>query len=605
MTSVDALFARALALEDAGRPDAALGCYGELLVAEPAHADALHNRGLLLVRLGRLAEAEQSHREYLRQHPQSARARGDLADVLLALGRYQHAVDALDATPLSDPTLLLRRGIALSCLRRLAEARDAFREARTRDADAVARFIQRAAPNADPEEMLSPENIFLARRYAAQEECDWSGWEAFAAEMRDAAARQEAVLEPAVAFMALHAALDGTERHAVARRVSARLEPRVAVMAPPGPPHRERIRVGILSPDFRDHVLGYLLLPLLELSNRSRFEWFAYSLSADDGSAIRRKLFAAADAVRGLERLPDEQAASAIRQDDVDILLDVCGYMSGARLGITFRRPARVQASYAGFSGSLGSSRVDFAIVDRVVAPDPGEWTEKLVYMPNTFYLYDFRRITPGLAVTRADYGLPERAFVFCAFHGGQKVTPDSFELWMQILRDAPGSVLWFRALSERAQTNLRSAAAARGVDPVRLIFSPYEPSTNPRYFARQRLGDLLLDALHHNAITNACDALGMGLPVLTLKGASMASRGGESLLRAAGLPELVAPDREAFVREAVRIAGNAAAGSDYKRRLMDARHTAPLFDTAGRVRDIEACLEEILHVSDQSRSRL
>jgi protein O-GlcNAc transferase len=603
LSGVDALFARALALEDAGQLDAALGCYGELLAAFPSHADAWHNRGLLLARLGRFAEAEQSHREYLQRFPESVRAQGDLTDVLLALGRNEKVAEVLaNAT---EPTLLVRRGVAWSCLGRFAEAQQDFDLARARDPSAVAQFVRRAAPTSDPEEMLSPENIFLARRYAAQGRCDWHDWDGYVALMRRAADDDAIVLEPAIAYQAVLAPLTGRERHSIARRAARRVEQRSPVLPSAGPRRPNRIRIGVLSPDFRDHVDGYKMLPLLQLIDRSRFEMLAYSLGPDDRSPVRKELVAAAGAFRSLERASDAEAAAAIRRDDVDILLDLCGYMGGARPGIVLRRPARVQAAFPGFAGSLGSKRVDFAIVDRIVAPDAEEWSETLVYLPDTFYLYDFRRPEPGLAATRAEYGLPADAFVFCAFHGATKITPDTFDLWMRILREANRSVLWFRALAGECVARLRASAAVRGVDPSRLFFAPFEPSWDPRYLARHRLGDLLLDALHHNAITNACDALRMGLPVLTTSGSSMATRAGESLLRAAGLPELVAPDREAFVREAVRLASDTVALAHYKQRLRDVRYTAPLFDTAGRVRQVEACLEEMIQVSDQSRSRL
>jgi predicted O-linked N-acetylglucosamine transferase (SPINDLY family) len=188
---------------------------------------------------------------------------------------------------------------------------------------------------------------------------------------------------------------------------------------------------------------------------------------------------------------------------------------------------------------------------------------------------------------------LPEDAFVYCAFHKPEKISPDSFALWMEVLRRAPKSVLWFRGLSPAAERNLRLAAGRHGVDPSRLVFAPFETFAGGRYLARQRLGDLLLDALHHNAITNACDALNVGLPVLTLRGTAMASRAAESIVSAAGLPELVAPEPEAFVRTAVDLAINPSVLGGYKKRLL--LRNAPLFDTAGRVRELQACLQQML----------
>jgi len=246
-------------------------------------------------------------------------------------------------------------------------------------------------------------------------------------------------------------------------------------------------------------------------------------------------------------------------------------------------------------SSSLGSTRVDYAIVDRVVAPAAGEWSESLVYLPSTFFLYDYRLSPQDIKVERRDYGLPEEAFVFCAFHKAVKITPESFDLWAEILLQVPHSVLWFGGLPPAAESALRAHAAARNLDPARLFFAPREPGYQGRYLLRQRLGDLMLDAVNHNAITTACDALGMGLPLLTLRGSAMSSRTGESLLLAAGLPYLVAADREAYVRAAVALATDQLALRVVRERLAHNRRTAPLFDVAGRVRELERAFEQML----------
>jgi predicted O-linked N-acetylglucosamine transferase (SPINDLY family) len=218
--------------------------------------------------------------------------------------------------------------------------------------------------------------------------------------------------------------------------------------------------------------------------------------------------------------------------------------------------------------------------------------------LPHSHFLYDFRLPPPRTGVARQEYGLPDDAFVYCAFHRAEKISPDVFDLWTQILSRVPRSVLWFRALTQTACRNLRAHAQQRGVDPARLVFAPFEPSYDPRYLARHRLGDLMLDALHHNATTSACDALAAGLPLLSLRGSAMASRTGESLLRAAGLPELVAQDKEAYVDLAVKLASDKERLNSY-RRTLEAR-TGPLFDTVGRVREIETALMQMWQQYEQ-----
>ncbi len=593
MAEAEPSLARALAAEDAGRFEEALSCYRHILATQPGHADAWHNHGLLLARLGRLREAAESHRSYLRAQPGSPRACTDLADVLLALGDYDGALVALDQADRVEGAALLRRGLALSCLRRFEEARAAFEGARAADPDGVSRVARRIAPSGELEAVLSPESIFVSRAYAALGDCHWNQWTTCVEALRECASNASIALEPAVSFMALHLPTTALERLQIAQHIARRIERKTAPLPAPGPRKHSRVRVALLSPDFREHLNAYLTLPLFELLDRSKFEVYAYALQPDDGSEIRRRLRSAADRFVELHALSDEQAALAIRGDHIDILLDIAGHTTGSRFGIVAQRPARVQVNWLGFLGSLGSERVDFAIVDPIFAPEPGEWAEQRVYVPHSFFLYDFRRPAPSAAVTREAYGLPTDAFVYCAFHKPEKIGPDSFALWMDVLRKVPRSVLWLRQLSDAAVRNLRSAAAVAGVGGQRLIFAPFE--RGERYIARQRLGDLLLDALHHNAGANACDALAGGLPVLTCRGSAASSRVCESILTAAGMPDLVARDRQQFVETAISLGTDPSKAKALKSRLVSSRAHAPFFDTPGRVRDMEACFMQML----------
>ena len=594
------LYAMALCQEDLGELDAALAHYDAALGIDPEYADALHNRTLLLVRLGRLEKAEANQRSYVAAHPGSARAHSGLADVLLGLGRFDDALASLAAVEhlsSDDISVQVRRGVALASLRRFAEASNTFAEARARDARAVHDYLQRIVPGADMKLMLSPRNLFFWQCHRAMQRCDWASWDACVEELRRLPADAAEAVEPAVAFIAFHLPLSGAQRHAVAHHIAAGIEARIPALPPPRERHGVRIRLGVLSPDLREHLNAYLLLPLFEMLDRGRFELYAYALAPDDGSEIRARLAASADRFCELHARTDDEATATIRADGVDILLDAGGHTTGGRFDITARRPATIQAAYLGFAGSLGSTRVDYAIADAVIGSDPDEWSEKPIHLPHTYFLYDFRQPVPEIALRRRDYGLPDHAFVYCAFHKAEKISPDAFALWMRILGRTPDSVLWLLALSGAAQRSLRQHAEKLGVDPARLVFAPFDP--RPRYLARQRLGDLMLDAIHHSAMTTACDALAAGLPMLSLRGAAAASRAGESLLRAAGLPELVCSDKETFVAEAVRLASDPSRLESYRQRLH--ARDAPLFDTAGRVREIEAAL---LSMWEQYRAR-
>ncbi len=388
--------------------------------------------------------------------------------------------------------------------------------------------------------------------------------------------------------------LSAGERLALARAVSTHIQRGVGTpFAPRAPSAAGRLRVGYLSPDFRDHVVGRLVRPLLEHHDRATVEVFAYSLAPDDGSALRRALASAADRFRDVSALDDRTAAATIAGDGIDILVDLAGYTDGARPEILALRPAPVQVTYLGFAGSTGAEYIDYAFTDRVTTPAGSEiwWSERLAFLPHTHFLYAPGDAPDSGPASRQAYGLPSDAIVFCAFHSPHKIGPECFAAWLEILRRTSGSVLWLLDSGPAARTNLRAAAARAGIDPTRLVEAPREPVS--RHLARLALPDLFLDAFHYNAMAGACDALWMGLPVLTLTGTAPPARVATSLLAAAGLADLAAPDRASFIEKAVELAHSPGRAQSMRERVR-AAHRSPLFDARGRVRDIEAAYREM-----------
>jgi protein O-GlcNAc transferase len=564
-------------------------------------ADAGSDLILLLTRLRRTEEAAKESDRLLQKLPDSDAARRASGEAYLADARYHDALACFDwvlARSPDDVLALLKRGFALASLGRYDDSRDAFARAQRIDAPAVENF--RAALSGRPEAPagLEPRAIHLWALYRAQCECDWSGTDALASALRDAGTTGVAAREPIFAFVSLLLPTTQAQRLALARTIAAAIEERCLPLPPPPPPASRTgapVRVGILSPDFREHLNAHLLLPLFELADRQRIELYAYSLAADDGSAVRARIRRSAHRFRDLHLLDGLASAQQIRRDDIDVLVDVGGYSGGARFDIVARRPARSHALYLGYSGTLGSARVEYVIADRTVLPpeDIPHWAETPVYLPETWFLYDFRERPATLPRSaRPKYGLPPDAFVFSAFHRAEKIEPESFALWMQVLRQVAGSILWLYAEEGRTRDNVRREASRHGMDAGRLQFAPIEP--RPAYFARFGLADLLLDSLQHNATTTACDALAAGVPMLTVRGRTYTSRIGESLLRAAGLPELVADNHPDFVTRAARYAIEPGLLDAARARLAANYASAPLFDVARQVRALDAALLEM-----------
>ena len=355
-----------------------------------------------------------------------------------------------------------------------------------------------------------------------------------------------------------------------------------------------KLRVGYVSSDLRHHAVGYLMVNFFEEHDRKDFEVFAYytGIKADD--PIQARIKASVDHWRDIRGITDDEAAAKIAEDGIDILVDVNGHTRDARLGVFARRPAPIQVNWLGYPGTMGSSFHHYIVADDWTIPDYAEnlYSERVLRLP-CYQPNDRKRIIDETVPTRADFGLPDNAFVFCCFNASHKFTRFNFDRWMDVLKQSDNSVLWLLDYTPETNQRLREQAEARGVAGDRLIFAPKLP--NPRHLARYPLADLFLDCAPYGAHTTASDALWMGVPVLTWSGRCFASRVCGSLLRSAGLPEMVCETPEAFVARAIHLAGAGRGELELTRaRLLANRETCTLFDVAKLSRHLEGLYRQM-----------
>lgn len=355
-----------------------------------------------------------------------------------------------------------------------------------------------------------------------------------------------------------------------------------------------RLRIGYVSSDMRAHAVGYLMVNLFETHDRDNVEVFVYYCGIPADDEINQRIKKAAEHWIDIRAMSDDEAAAAIAADGIDILVDVNGHTRDARLGVFARRPAPVQVNWLGYPGTMGSGFHHYIIGDEAVIPEDHElyYSEQVLRLP-CYQPNDRKRIVHPVTPSRADAGLPEDAFVFCCFNAAHKITRYSFERWMAILRATPNSVLWLLDYNTETNTRLRAAAEERGVSGERLVFAP--KIANPRHLARYPLADLFIDTIPYGAHTTASDALWMGVPVLTLPGRCFASRVCSSLVKAAGVPELVCDTPEAFVARAVELATiDRPILASYRERLIGGRDTCTLFDIERLTRKLEELYAEM-----------
>jgi predicted O-linked N-acetylglucosamine transferase (SPINDLY family) len=356
---------------------------------------------------------------------------------------------------------------------------------------------------------------------------------------------------------------------------------------PRGAPDK-RLRIGYLSADLWEHAVGFLTAELFGLHDRAKVEVHVYFNGEPKSDRINARIRDGVDVWRDIRTLGDDAAAALIAADEIDILVDLSGHTKDARTALLARLPAPIIVNWLGYPGTMGTLFHHYIIADPFIIPDGSEiyYSERVVRLP-CYQPTDRRRLVSDAPQSRAQAGLPAAATVYCCFNEPRKITEDTWRRWMAILRAVPDSVLWLLIPAQTTQARLREMAAQEGLSPDRLVFAPRH--LNPDHLARYVLADLVLDSFPYGAHTTASDALWMGVPVLTLAGRSFASRVCGSLVRAAGLPELVCETEADYVAKAVELGRDAAKRQVLSRRLREHRDTCLLFDMPGLVSALES----------------
>jgi len=358
----------------------------------------------------------------------------------------------------------------------------------------------------------------------------------------------------------------------------------------------QKIRLGFVSGEFKEHATLILLIGLIENINRDRFEivCFDNALNSDNGP-LRRRLLGCCELIK-IRHLTDNQAIDCIRKSRIDILFDLNGFFGERRPAIFEAGSAPLQINYLGFPGTLGTPAMDFIIGDPIVIPFGSEhaFCERVVRMPYCYQPTDNKRIKPENTLTRASQNLPENAFVFCCFNNTYKITEEIFTVWLRILGEVPGSVLWLLGTSDLAEKNLKAFSESHGVSQDRIVFAPRTNTST--HLQRHYLADLFLDTAPYNAHTTASDSLWMGLPVLTILGKTFPGRVAASLLSAIDVSEqLVATDLQDYMTRAIRLGQD----RDFLRKVTgfvsSGIDRGVLFKTEKYARDFESLILDLL----------
>ena len=614
-------------MQNALSPQAALKQYQQALLQNPKDLETQLNCGNLCIELQRFEEAAGYFRRLIRILKTNQYVRNALCFSLESLGNQAQNnsqfvlaagcfEEALEYQP-GNAVYWYNLGNAQRELAKPAQALESFKKSiqfNPNDADTYNNLgnvqrelgkLDKAIASYERALVLNP-NLHHALAHLVHQKqhiCDWLGLSTQIAEIRRLVREEPSAQISPFAFLALPGATAQEQKQCASHwanhfysnivehasknsmpagrmDTSSQSIPNKANKKKP----KEKISIGYLSADFRLHPLAFLVTELIEKHDRSQFQIVAYSYGVVDNTPTRKRLVKAFDQFHDIRHLNDAAAAEKIRQDGIDILVDLTGFTQTSRTGIVALKPAPISINWLGYAGSMGEiageALFDYILVDKIIAPNQDDFSEKLLYLP-CYQPNDSQRPI-GKSITKTENNLPENAFVFCCFNQTFKITAEIFSVWIRILKQAPNSVLWLLDCNPWAKSNLQTAAEKAGIASNRLIFAPRV--TIAEHLARHAHADLFLDTLPYNAHTTASDALFMDVPVLTCIDETMASRVAASLLTRVGLTKLISNNLTEYEQKAVYFAQH----PEKLTELNQAKNKSPLFDASQFARDIE-----------------
>jgi len=569
---------RGTALAKLKQFDEAEKAYEKAIALQPDYFLAWSNRGNLLSEFRLTAQAIQSYEKAIQLNPSYAETWTNLGNALFNLGRFADAAHAHEKAIGLSPEY----GEAWSNYgNTLLEMKE--------DGRAYEGYVKAF--------QIKPDVPFLYGQLLSAKlgSCQWDQAEP---NTKDILARIDAAEKVCLPFVLLSTPASLAQQLSCAKVfVADRCSPVSTKLIEHQRPMvgNQKIRIGYFSSDFKQHPVGILMENILNLHDRTSFEFYGYFLNKKTLDPVETSLSRLFDSAHDLFGMTDKDAHVLISQHQLDIAIDLNGHTSGARTALFSHRLAPIQVNYLGYAGTSGATFFDYLIADPVVIPqsDHAFFTEKIAYLPDSFFPVDTSITDFGLLPSRESQGLPSSGFIYACFNNAYKIQPEIFKRWMSILKTVEGSVLWLTTPSNKAIKNLQAACEDLGVDSSRLIFAKREAERKD-HLSRLRLADLFLDTPHYNAHATCADALWAGVPVLTQVGSTFAGRVAASQLHALGMADCIVDSVEAYMEKAIALALNPALLQSLRVRLAQNSKTMPLFDSKLYVGNLENLYREI-----------
>ena len=580
----------------------ALEAFEKVILLNPGFPDAYCNKANVLKETGDFQQALVFYDKAIKLNPALADAYTGKGAVLQTQKKFKESIEVLNKALEINPNLAEsynNLGTALIAEGRLDDASDAFKKALALNADYTEVHVNMGnvlsklnkhdkAIKAYCKALVINPNSAKVRGQKLRQQAQICDWDGISEDLK--LIPELGIYDKEVSPFALLSLEDAPDRHKIRSEVYSKANFPQKPLAVPAKPVQStnRIRIGYFSSDFKEHPVAYLIAKVLEKHNRNKFEIFGYSIHGKQHDRLGQRLINSFDFFADVQGLSDKDVALKARHDNIDIAIDLNGYTLNSRTGIFAYRAAPIQINFLGYPGTMGAHFMDYIVADKHLIPPENQkyFTEKQIYLPNTYMPTDNTRTFSNHSMARMDMGLPADSFVFCCFNNNYKITSLEFDIWMRLLTQVKGSTLWLRQSNQLSELNIKKEALKRKVNPERIVFAGRVPMDE--HLARQRLADLFIDTFSFNAHTTAAEALWAGVPIVTRMGQGFASRVAGSLLKSVGLPELITTNEHDYEMLILELATKPSKLQKIRQKLAKNRLEQPLFDTEQYTKHIE-----------------
>jgi len=557
------------ALKNLERYDEAIESYDKAIKINPNYIEAHHNKGNILKDLKRFDESISSYDKAIEINPDYYFSFNNRGIIFQHLNHFEKALasydKAIEINP-NYPETYNNKGNILKELKRYDEALTCYEKA--------------IKLKSDFDYMLGKVlnlNMFL---------CNWIEFDSLIKEINNTIVKKSKVIEP-FTFLGL---IDNPVflKLSSEKYIKNNFKKDLEIQSLAKYTNHKKPRIGYFSADFHNHATLHLMMDIFKNHNKSNFDFYGFSFGPQNNDIWNSQVKNYFLKFEDVSNISDKEAAYLSRKLEIDIAIDLKGLTSNSRSGIFSYRAAPIQINYLGYPGTTGADYMDYIIADEVIIPkeSSNNYTEKILYLPDCYQPNIKKREISKKSFKRSDFGLPENSFIYCCFNSNYKITPHIFNIWMNILKAVPNSVLWIYKTNETASKNLIKESKAKGVDPNRIIFASYLP--NDEHLKRISFADLFLDTFPCNAHTTASDSVRMCVPIVTLIGKSFASRIAASILSCLDMKELITRDEKEYQNLAIDLARHPKKINEIKDRLIDAISSSPLFDSSKFTKNLE-----------------